>query len=127
MVGYEHSYDPGTRPFPCSRVLVSVQRGYVKFDLRQIQSRAPAVFVTAATLHFRKIPRRHPECSDKLLTATEDWTRSGFKKLPAGEERYDNSSIPRLGSCGFLGFCQMNIRAMVNDWAIGEFPTMGSL
>lgn len=126
QAGYEHSYDPGTRPFPCSRRTVNVYRAAVKFDLVELQSKAPRVFVKNATLHFRKMSATR-DCADKFLTGTEDWTVAGFAKLPHAEVIYDLPvpSNTSLACSGLGGFCAMNVTGQVNDWVLTKTSNHG--
>lgn len=126
-VGYEHSYDTGTRPFNCSRRLVNTFRTAVRFDLSALQSKAPRLFVKSAVLTFRRVRAAGDhDCADQLLTATEDWTVPGFDRFPKAEARYDGA-VPKLGSaaCGLGGTCQMDVKGAVSDWALGNTPNHG--
>ena len=128
-VGYEHSWDPGTKPFPCSRLLNHMHRGAVLFDIGEVQKRAPRVFVDAATLKFRKFPRTGRfGCDDRVLSATVDWTaRPEDGPLPPAEERY-KMPVPadETAAClGSGGKCVVDVKSIVNDWAHETVPNHG--
>lgn len=124
LVGYDHAYDPGTRPLRCSRSLIHVYRSAVQFDLGEVQSHAPRVFVTSAMLHYN--PRPDPavgrQCADSLLLATENWQVPGYKTLPPGDLY---SSLSSSGPACGLGGCSVDVTSAVRNWVSGAEPAFG--
>lgn len=125
LVGYDHAYDPGTRPLPCSRNLIHVYRAAMQFDLGEVKSRLPRVFVMSATLHYQRRPDpdggRH--CADSLLLASENWEAPGYKKLPPGDPY--RAELPADGpTCG-LGSCGIDVTSAVRNWVSGIEPQYG--
>lgn len=119
VVGYDHSYDSGTRPFPCSRKLIHIYRSALQFDLSEVKSYSPRVFVTSATLHYhrRPDPKDGRNCSDSLLLATENWEAPGYHKLPPGD--LYRTTLPVTGSSCGLGGCGIDVTSAVRNWISG--------
>jgi len=125
LVGYDHAYDPGTRPFPCSRNLIHIYRAAMQFDLREVKSHLPRVFVTSATLHYQRRP--DPEggrnCADSLLLSSKNWEAPGYTKPPPGDPY--RGELPAAGaSCG-LGGCGIDVTSAVRNWVSGTEPQYG--
>jgi len=128
-VGFEHSWDPGTMPAPCSELLNHMHRGAVLFDLGELQKWEGRVLVEKATLKFKKFPRTGRfGCDDRILNATADWTaRPEDGVLPPAEERY-KMPVPALETepcMGPDGKCAVDVKRIVNDWAVGSVPNFG--
>jgi hypothetical protein len=95
------------------------------FDLSEITSKAPSIFVTKATLNFKKISSVAKE-SDKystvatecveqqlLMSASVDWRKEGY----AGSRVPGVDPLPVV--CG-PGGCSVEVTSVVNNWVRGE-------
>jgi hypothetical protein len=125
LTGFDHAYDAGTRPFPCSRKLIHIYRAAMNFDLKEITNLKPRVFVTNATLHYNRSPdpASGRTCADALLLATDNWQAPGYKNLPPGDAYV--SSLPTGGaSCG-LGGCAVDVTSAVRNWVSGAEAQRG--
>lgn len=125
LVGYDHSYHAGTRPFPCSRKLIHIYRSALQFNLSEIKSHAPRVFVTSATLYYQRSPdqKEGRNCGDSLLLATENWEAKEYRKLPEGV--LYRAALPFTGpSCG-LGGCAIDVTSAVRNWVSGTENPFG--
>jgi len=125
-VGYEHTFDSGTPPFPCQYRLNHVHRLVASFDLNDIQRRAPRVFIDSAKLSF---DQRHAagdhECADRILTVTNMGPQPGSAVRPAGEERWD-IPMPRLSTGACSGNrCSVDVKGQVSEWVRGVVPNQG--
>ncbi len=125
LVGYDHAYDAGSRPFPCSRQLNHVYRASMQFDLSEITNLLPRVFVTSATLHYKRQPdpAEGRQCGDSLLIASENWEAAGYKKLPPGDVY--RTSLPTSGPLCGLGGCGIDVTSAVRNWVSGAEPQYG--
>jgi hypothetical protein len=128
-VGFEHSWDPGTLPAPCKEALNHIHRGAVLFNLGELQKWEGRVLVEKATLKFKKFPRTGRfGCDDRVLSGTADWvSRPEDGPLPPAEERYP-MPVPALETkpCqGPDGKCSVDVKSIVNDWAVGSVPHFG--
>jgi hypothetical protein len=150
IAGYDHYFDAGTKPFPCQERLNHFYRGGVWFDLSEIRSKLPGVFVTSASLHFRKVESETrmddgkpfpgtKYCANELLVASADW-RKGLPSgslLPAGSFFHSLSELPPKGASfagvkcdlggglGGLFFCSVEVGPVVNNWVTGKEDDFG--
>ena len=137
VAGYYHYFEGGTPPFPCQKRANDVWRGGVSFDLSELRSKLPGVFVTNALLHFRPVESfvRDSDgnpivgtkfCANELLVSSVDW-KKGYKGLPPGGSFTSLS----LGSgstviCG-LGGCSVEVGRVINNWVTGKEDDFGFL
>ena len=150
VAGYDHYFDAGTKPLPCQERLNHFYRGGVWFDLSEIRSKLPGVFVTSASLHFRKVESETKMddgnpfpgtkyCANELLVASADW-RKGLPSgslLPAGSFFHSLSELPPKGGSfagvkcdlggglGGLIFCSVEVGPVVNNWVTGKEDDFG--
>ncbi len=137
VAGYLHDFEEGTKPFPCQKRANDFWRGGVWFDLSEIRSKLPGVFVTNALLHFRLVESfvRDSDgnpfvgtkgCANELLVASVDW-KKGYTGLPPGGPF--TSLSPGSGStviCG-LGGCSVEVGPVINNWVTGKEDDFGFL
>ncbi len=137
VAGYLHDFEEGTKPFPCQKRANDFWRAGVWFDLSEIRSKLPGVFVTNALLHFRPVESfvRDSDgnpivgtkfCANELLVASVDW-KKGYIGLPPGGPFTSLS----LGSgstviCG-LGGCSVEVGPVINNWVTGKEDDFGFL
>lgn len=124
IVGYDHFYDAGTQPFPCSKKLTHIYRAAMQFDLSKVAEHSPGVYVDQASLSFDRVPdpNHGRECDDTLIIPTLDWQVPGAK-LPDGAFY---RTVPHSGtsSCG-LGGCSIEVTSIVRNWVNGTEPRFG--
>ena len=121
-VGWAHTFDSGTPPFPCQYRINHVQRVHATFDLTRVKKDLPTAFVRSAKLSFdkRRVAGDH-ECNDQLVTVVP----GGAPIPPNVEERWD-LPVPKLASADCVGArCTVDIKGQVNEWIKGGTPELG--
>lgn len=125
-VGYEHSFDAGTPPFPCQWRLNHVHRLVTIFDLKSIPHHPTDVFIDSAKLSFDK--RRGAgdhDCADKVLAVAGPGPEPGSAIRPASNDKWE-TPIPSLGKPGCIGGrCTVDVAGQVNDWVHGITTNQG--
>jgi hypothetical protein len=119
-VGFGHYYDPGTQPCPCWQWVNCVYRGFVKFDLSQLQNKG----VASAVLKWDNNP--------EIKSDTIAWPQGEdcIKAVAVAETDWNSFSIPGeyLGgnpsSAGSLGQHEV-VTATIIDWLNGEMQNNG--
>jgi len=137
VAGYDHYFDGGTPPLPCQERINNIYRGSVWFDLSEIRSKLPGVFVKNALLHFRPIENGIRDsngdpfignkfCGDELLVASVDWRKGFTGDLPPGAPFKSLSVEPGKSEviCG-LGGCSIEVGPVVNNWVTGKEDDFG--
>jgi hypothetical protein len=124
IVGYIHQYDVYHKYLyilDCSEEKAAVFQGSMWFDLSEIINKAPSVYVTKATLNYKKIDSVardnrgdiSRQCADRLMSASVDWRKEGYGGLlvPGVD--------PLPVGCG-PGGCSVDVHSVVNNWVRGE-------
>lgn len=116
-VGWDHTFDAGTPPFPCQFRLNDVQRIAVTWNLDPIASNGPTTFVDSAFLSFdkRRVSGDH-ECADYFVTKVAEGPESYGPMTPRTEERWD-MKVPSLSGADCMGSrCRVQIKGQMNEW-----------
>jgi hypothetical protein len=82
QIGYDHYFDPGVDPLPCSDKIDEVERGGIRFDMGQALKFASDHGIKGATLSFRLKETHLDEsgntdnsisCLDRIAVANDLW------------------------------------------------------
>jgi len=115
VVGFSHSYDPGTEPCPCWEYANCVYRGYVRFDLSVLQGKG----IGLAHLKWHSTTRKSygdtasnaGTCVAKVFIALEPWKYDTFI---TGEDL--TTDWPEGVA---------DVSSIVRDWMSGARPNYG--
>jgi hypothetical protein len=121
IVGYSHTYDPGTQPCPCWWYVNCAYRGYVGFNA----STLPQTGIVSATLKWDPstvlwigdTAAATGNCIYKIYRATEQWQTG---RVTAGEEiswEFTGEANSKPG--------EINVSQTVRGWLNGTQPNYG--
>ena len=118
-VGYDHYYDPGTQPCPCWQWVNCVYRGFVRFDMSQLQKKG----VASAVLKWND----NPEIKGSIAPAQGD---DCVKAVAIAETDWNDFSIPGefLGGNPSLATStgpQVIVTNTVIEWLNGQKENFG--